>query len=374
MVANFFIFSLVFISIIDSEPSPNIVHATTWAVSLVLEIVNFAAAIALYQSDHREPKAFDPHGGELRHGITPRESVELTVDLARILCILALLFFYCLFVYLRFRQTRQIKCAEEGSIDETTSLLTAGLSSANGHVNGKSTLRPKQQAEVETAGWVRPDKLPTKTWWEYVRGYSLFFPYLWPSDSLQLRFTVLVCLVLLGLGRICNVLVPMQAGKVTDLLAGENGVPQIPWLEISLYIVFRVLQGGSGIISSIRSTLWIPISQYTYRKLAVASFEHVHSLSLDFHLGKRTGEVLSALNKGYSINQFLEQVTFQVLPMLIDLAVAIVYLVIAFDIYYALIVTLVSLTYMYITIRLAQWRTDIRRDYANFGREEEAVK
>lgn len=123
-----------------------------------------------------------------------------------------------------------------------------------------------------------------------------------------------------------------------------------------------------------RSALWVPISQYSYRELSVASFEHVHSLSLDFHLGKKTGEVLSAMGKGQSINTFLESLTFQVLPMMVDLGVAIGYFLIVFDAYYALVVAVVTFWYIYLTIRMAQWRADIRREMVNADREEDAVK
>jgi ABC-type transport system involved in Fe-S cluster assembly fused permease/ATPase subunit len=88
-----------------------------------------------------------------------------------------------------------------------------------------------------------------------------------------------------------------------------------------------------GVLGALRSALWIPIGQYSYQALSTSSFEHVHSLSLDFHLGKKTGEVLSALSKGNAINNFLEQVSFQVVPMLVDLAVAVAYFLIKFDAY-----------------------------------------
>jgi ABC-type transport system involved in Fe-S cluster assembly fused permease/ATPase subunit len=116
------------------------------------------------------------------------------------------------------------------------------------------------------------------------------------------------------------------------------------------------------------------VGQYSYRELSVAAFEHVHSLSLDFHLGKKTGEVLSALGKGSSINTFLEQVTFQVVPMLVDLAVAIGFFLVEFDAYYALVISVVTFWYIYLTIRMAQWRAEIRRDMVNADREEDAVK
>ncbi|KAH6614593.1 P-loop containing nucleoside triphosphate hydrolase protein [Chaetomium sp. MPI-SDFR-AT-0129] len=114
-------------------------------------------------------------------------------------------------------------------------------------------------------------------------------------------------------------------------------------------------------------------SSRAYRRLLIRR-EHVHSLSLDFHLGKRTGEVLSALNKGASINQFLEQVTFQVVPMLVDLLVAIIFFYIRFGSLYALFVSIITFYYLYLTIRMGATRADQRRDMVNADREEEAVK
>jgi ABC-type transport system involved in Fe-S cluster assembly fused permease/ATPase subunit len=141
-----------------------------------------------------------------------------------------------------------------------------------------------------------------------------------------------------------------------------------------MYVVYRWLQGGQGLLSSVRSSLWIPVGQYSYMELSTAAFEHVHGLSLDFHLGKKTGEVLSALSKGSSINTFLEQVTFQVVPMLIDLGVAVGYFLIFFDAYYALVVGISTFGYLYVTIRMAQWRATIRRQMVNASRQEDAVK
>ena len=331
------------------------------------------ASLALYTSKHREP-CMDPDGGELRKGVTKWEILELVIDIFRIILLLALVLIYLFFTVLRTASQRRANRIESG---ETTSLLNgheAENGTANGHVYGST---PKDSPADEPEAWSRPTKVPSKSWWEYIRGYSLFFPYLWPAKSLRLQITVVVCFILVVVARVVNVLVPNQVGVITNTLAGEEGYgdgSRIPWGGICLYIFYRLLQGNNGLLGAIRGTLWIPISQYSYQELSTAAFEHVHSLSLEFHLGKKTGEVLSALSKGNSINTFLEQVTFQVFPMLIDLAVAIGYFLIAFDAYYALVVAIVTFAYLYITIRLAQWRAEIRREMVNYSRTEDAVK
>ena len=96
-------------------------------------------------------------------------------------------------------------------------------------------------------------------------------------------------------------------------------VAKMPWASLLFYVFLRFLQGNMGLVGALRSYAWIPIGQYSYRELSTKAFEHVHSLSLDFHISKKTGEVLSALSKGSSINTFLEQVLFQIFPVIVDL-------------------------------------------------------
>ena len=372
VVASFFVYCMLLISLIDIKPSPASAHFITWVVALLLELVLIGASIAVYSGEHREPSAHDPKGGEKRYTVTEWEAIEVAIDAVRVLLLTALVFFYALFSLLRSRKEKRSRINEALTSEETTGLLN-GHQVENGTANGHGYGGVQDQKEPPT--WSRPDKVPSKSWWEYIRGYSLFFPYLWPAKSRRLQGTVVVCFVLVLIARVVNLLVPYQVGEITNILAGVDGdKTQIPWVEICLYIFYRLLQGNNGLLGALRATLWVPISQYSYQELSTAAFEHVHSLSLDFHLGKKTGEVLSALSKGNSINTFLEQVTFQVVPMLVDLGVAIGYFLIKFDAYYALVITIVTFVYLYITIRLAQWRADIRREMVNFSRTEDAVK
>ncbi|KAL8856254.1 MAG: hypothetical protein Q9178_007091 [Gyalolechia marmorata] len=367
IVASFFIYALFLISLIDTKPSPTVAHFSTWIVALALEITLLGASLSLYTVEHHEPKVGSPRGGQLEKGVTNWEAIEIVIDIFRVITLLGLILFYCLFMVLHALKQRRASQKQTGTQDETTSLL-------NGHAAESGTALGHNYGSQD-AGWVRPTKVPSNSWWEYLRGYSLFFPYLWPAKSRRLQVVVVICFVLVMGARVINILVPVQVGRITDILSGEEGEQRgVPWGPICLYIFYRLMQGGNGALGALRSTLWVPVSQYSYQELSTASFEHVHGLSLDFHLGKKTGEVLSALSKGSSINTFLEQVTFQVLPMLIDLGVAIGYFLIAFDAYYALVVTIITFAYLYLTIRMAQWRAEIRREMVNYSRQEDAVK
>lgn len=361
-------------TLLDTTPSPTLAQLVCWSVAVPFELVILSTSLSLYTGVHHEPVVGDPEGGKLRRSITPWEYMEVVSASIRILLLFALVLLYAS----KSITTKPEKQPHEraNGATESTGLLDSS-SAENGHANGHygSTNGAPHSESKPQDPWVRPTTMPSTSWWEYLSGYSLFFPYLWPSKSRRLQIVVVICFILLVLQRIVNVLVPIQVGLITRKLAvNEGDTFQVPWVEILLYVVFRWLQGSQGLLGSMRSTLWIPVSQYSYMELSTAAFEHVHGLSLEFHLGKKTGEVLSALSKGSSINTFLEQVTFQVVPMLVDLGIAVGYFLVFFDAYYALVVGISTFGYLYVTVRMAQWRAEIRRQMVNASRQEDAVK
>lgn len=367
------VYALLLITLIDSKPSPNLAHWISWIAAAVMELVLIGASFAIYTKEHREPKVGEPRGGELQRDMTEWEITEVTIDSVRIVLLSALISFYMLFVYLQGHKK------ESARADETTGLLAAEESRANGTANGSASgygaVNGKPPGPHDApAGWEKPKETPMRSWWEYIRAYAIFLPYIWPSKERMLQINFVACIGIVILQRGIQVLVPYQAGRITNLLAENGGVHNMPWAAIMLYIAYRIFQGSNGLLGAARQVLWIPIEQYSYRELSVAAFEHVHMLSLEFHLGKKTGEVLSALGKGASLNTFLESITFNVLPMLVDLGVAVVFFLVKFDAYYALVIAVVTFWYIYITIRMASWRADIRRQATNASREEDAVK
>jgi len=170
--------------------------------------------------------------------------------------------------------------------------------------------------------------------------------------------------------RIVNILVPYQL----EVFLGSLGRGKMPYQAITLYIICRGLQGQQGILGSLRAILWIPVSQSVFRRLTCAAFEHIMTLSLEFHLGKKMGEIMSALSKGSALNTFLDSFAFQLFPMVFDLGVAAVYFLVRFDAFYSLILVGIMWTYVYMTMYMAGWRASARREMAFRDREMDAAK
>jgi len=174
--------------------------------------------------------------------------------------------------------------------------------------------------------------------------------------------------------RVINIFVPHQMGVLVKSLDRSEGKLRIPHKELILYVIARGLQGQQGVVGAFRAILWIPISQSTYRRLTSAAFHHVLILSLDFHLSKRIGEVISALSKGSALNTFLDGFVFQLFPMVADLWIAAIYFFVEFNALYALMVISVTWIYLFVTIYMAKYRGRARREMAMREREMEAAK
>lgn len=91
-------------------------------------------------------------------------------------------------------------------------------------------------------------------------------------------------------------------------------------------------------------------------------FSHLHGLSLQFHINRKTGEVLRVMDRGTnSIVQLLSQILFQVLPALANILVAVVVFTVKFSPPFGLIVFVTMALYLFVTISLTEWRTKYRR-------------
>lgn len=189
-------------------------------------------------------------------------------------------------------------------------------------------------------------------------------PFLWPKKDFILQFRVIMCFALLIAGRVINLYVPIYNKKIVDSLSERPLVFRWDWVLI--YVAFKFLQGGGtgsmGVLNNLRSFLWIRIQQYTTREIEVELFRHLHSLSLRWHLNRKTGEVLRVMDRGTdSINNLLNYILFSIAPTIVDILVAVVFFVMAFNWWFGFIVFLTMALYIVATIMVTEWRTKFQR-------------
>lgn len=204
------------------------------------------------------------------------------------------------------------------------------------------------------------------TWKDFYKKVQLLVPYMWPKGNILLQIIVLLCLLLLAVERVINVYVPIYYKNIVNELSDEA-----PWKTLAttvcLYVLLKFLQGGgtgsSGFVNNIRSFMWIKVQQYTSRHVQIGLFAHLHSLSLRWHLGRKTGEVLRSVDRGTnSINSLLSYIIFIIFPMIADIVIAIIYFSTNFNAWFGLIVFICMVFYLTTTILITEWRTKYRRE------------
>ncbi|XP_071779898.2 ATP-binding cassette sub-family B member 6 [Centroberyx gerrardi] len=204
------------------------------------------------------------------------------------------------------------------------------------------------------------------TWQGFRKKVRLLVPYMWPRGSVFLQLLVLLCLGLLGIERVINVFVPIYYKNIVNELTDGSSWNTLA-TTVCVYVLLKFLQGGgagaSGFVSNLRSFLWIRVQQYTNCVVQVRLFDHLHALSLRWHLGRKTGDVLRSMDRGTSsINSLLSYIVFSIFPTIADIIISIIYFITYFNAWFGLIVFVCMTLYLTLTIIITEWRTKYRRD------------
>lgn len=284
-------------SLLDKK-HPKTPEFVLWTSAFAVEIAIFGVSLRLYTSSHRESIIGDLNGGLTRLRITIWESIELTLKGFRILILLVLTLLY-IASDIRLRRSYGDSNATLNTSTETTRLLAED--DENSNTNKYDSISRKDNANSQKPIRTTPES--TRSWVEYFNDYSIFLPFMWPTKSYRLQLLVMFCFILVILQRIVNILVPAQLGAIVTALVNqqERNAFTVPWRQVCLLMLCRWLQTNLG---SLRSALWIPMTDYSYMELSTATFEHVHCLGLDFHINQKKGEIASALRNGHSVTSF----------------------------------------------------------------------
>ncbi|XP_038574896.1 ATP-binding cassette, sub-family B (MDR/TAP), member 6a [Micropterus salmoides] len=204
------------------------------------------------------------------------------------------------------------------------------------------------------------------TWQGFKKKVRMLVPYMWPQGNILLQLLVLFCLGLIGIERAINVFVPIYYKNIVNELTDGSSWHTLS-MTVCVYVLLKFMQGGgagaSGFVSNMRSFLWIKVQQYTNRLVQVQLFSHLHSLSLRWHLSRKTGDVLRSMDRGTSsINSLLSYIVFSILPTIADIVISIIYFITYFNAWFGLIVFICMTLYLTVTIIITEWRTKYRRD------------
>jgi ATP-binding cassette, subfamily B, heavy metal transporter len=205
---------------------------------------------------------------------------------------------------------------------------------------------------------------------EQTRVLRALWPYVWPSDRPDLRRTVSVSLVLIVIAKLVTVMVPYTLKWATDALVSATG-GKIPAAEDASWllgapILAAIFYGLARIIMTLlvqaREGMFAKVAMHAVRKLALSTFEHMHRLSLRFHLEKKTGGLTRVLERGRTgIENISRMLLMTLIPTIIEFILIIGVCAIEFDWRYIVTIVAMITVYLWFTIKATDWRVAIRR-------------
>src|SRR5262249_54891251 len=195
------------------------------------------------------------------------------------------------------------------------------------------------------------------------------WPYIWPGDRPDLKLRVVGAMVLLLFAKLATVAVPFTYKWATDALAGQGSAPIAApawaWV-IAIPIAMTIAYGGMRLVmpllTQVRDGVFARVAMHAVRRLAILTFEHMHRLSLRFHLERKTGGLTRVLERGRTgIEVIVRMVILQLVPTIIEVGLIAVVLLYQFDWRFLLVILATIVLYMWFTYAATEWRIAIRR-------------
>ncbi|MDR6264305.1 ABC transporter ATP-binding protein/permease [Roseobacter sp. N2S] len=192
-------------------------------------------------------------------------------------------------------------------------------------------------------------------------------PYLWPADKPEVKIRVVVSLIVLVLARLISVSTPFYYKAAVDALAPvANEAPPAMLLAmgaVGLTIAYGTLRLLSVGFNQLRDAVFARVGQRALRKLALETFEHMHALSLRYHITRKTGGLSRIIERGVKgVDFLLRFLLFSIGPLVLELLLIGGILFYVFDIWYLAVVVVTIWLYIWFTLKVTEWRVQIRKE------------
>jgi len=188
--------------------------------------------------------------------------------------------------------------------------------------------------------------------WKAIR---TLIPYLW-----EFRGRVIFALACLALAKVATVAVPLVLKDIVDALDPKQAMLALP---LALLVAYGALRLASSLFGELRDVVFAKVTQRSIRRVAQKVFEHLHALSLRFHLERQTGGVSRDIERGAAgIRFLLNFMLFNILPTLLEIGIVAVILLVKYDPWYAIITLGTLVVYIAYTLWITEWRMVLRRN------------
>jgi ATP-binding cassette subfamily B protein len=192
---------------------------------------------------------------------------------------------------------------------------------------------------------------------------SRLLPYLW-----QYKWRVVIALSLMVAAKLANVSVPLLLKELVDAMSIKPGDPQaVLVVPVALLLAYGALRLLTSVFTELRELVFAKATQGASRSIALQTFEHLHALSLRFHLARQTGGMTRDIERGVrGIESLISYSLYSVIPTLIEVGLVLTILAVKFDAWFAGITLAALVFYIFFTVRVTEWRTQFRKQANEF--------
>jgi ATP-binding cassette subfamily B protein len=190
------------------------------------------------------------------------------------------------------------------------------------------------------------------------RTLGRLLPYLW-----QYKWRVAAALLLVIGAKLANVGVPVLLKSLVDAMSLKPGDPSaVLVVPAGLLLAYGALRLMTSVFTELRELVFAKATQGASRQIALQTFEHLHALSLRFHLERQTGGMTRDIERGVrGIESLVSFSLYSIVPTIIEVAMVLTILAVKFDASFAWITGGALVLYIAFTVVVTEWRTQFRR-------------
>jgi ABC-type transport system involved in Fe-S cluster assembly fused permease/ATPase subunit len=194
--------------------------------------------------------------------------------------------------------------------------------------------------------------------WRVIRRVA---PYLWPDDKLWVKQRVVIALAMLLIAKIVAVGTPLIYARAVDALS-DAGAPDLAVGAVGLTVAYGVARLMSNGFQQLRDAVFAKVGQGALRALALQTFEHIHRLSMRYHIGRKTGGLSRIIERGVKgVDFLLRFLLFSIGPLVLELLMIAGILFYLFDVWYLAAVFVTIAFYVWFTFAVTEWRVKLRK-------------
>lgn len=200
-----------------------------------------------------------------------------------------------------------------------------------------------------------------KNGWRIIRRVS---PYLWPKGEGWIRRRVVFAVIALVLAKLVAVGTPYFYKLAVDNLTGEaEGTMRLAIGAIGLTLAYATARLMTVGFQQLRDVVFVRVAQRALRQLAIETFSHIHTMSLRYHITRKTGGLSRIIERGVKGVEFLLHfMLFAIGPLVLELLMIAVVLGTLFDMSYLLVVAGMVVVYVLFTFKVTEWRVKLRKE------------